>query len=85
MPGESHGQRSLSGYSPWGPKESDMTELLPYSTPALQESFTGLVSVCVVKLDGIIILFSHYHYFPLGVQKGDSFHCYHHDSPLWES
>ena len=26
LPGESHGQRSLVGYSPWGPKESDMTE-----------------------------------------------------------
>ena len=25
-PGESHGQRSLPGYSPWGHKESDMTE-----------------------------------------------------------
>ena len=25
MPGESHGQRSLVGYSPWGHKESDMT------------------------------------------------------------
>ena len=24
-PGESHGQRSLAGYSPWGPKELDMT------------------------------------------------------------
>ena len=23
MPGESHGQRSLAGYSPWGHKESD--------------------------------------------------------------
>ena len=23
-----HGQRSLVGYSPWGPKESDMTEQL---------------------------------------------------------
>ena len=27
-PGESHGQRSLAGYSPWGRKESDMTEQL---------------------------------------------------------
>ena len=27
-PGESHGQRSLVGYSPWGHKESDMTEQL---------------------------------------------------------
>ena len=26
LPGESHGQRSLVGYSPWGCKEVDMTE-----------------------------------------------------------
>ena len=25
LPGESHGQRSLEGYSPWGLKESDTT------------------------------------------------------------
>ena len=28
LPGESHGQRSLVGYSPWGHKELDMTERL---------------------------------------------------------
>ena len=28
MPGESHGQRNLVGYSPWGRKESDTTEQL---------------------------------------------------------
>ena len=28
LPGEFHGQRSLAGYSPWGRKESDMTEQL---------------------------------------------------------
>ena len=28
LPGESHGQRSLVGYSPWGCRESDTTELL---------------------------------------------------------
>ena len=27
LPGEFHGQRSLAGYSPWGHKESDMTEM----------------------------------------------------------
>ena len=27
LPGKSHGQRSLVGYSPWGHKESDMTSL----------------------------------------------------------
>ena len=26
LPGESHGQRNLAGYSSWGPKESDTTE-----------------------------------------------------------
>ena len=26
LPGELHGQKSLVGYSPWGRKESDMTE-----------------------------------------------------------
>ena len=26
LPGESHGQRSLVGYSPWGPKELGITE-----------------------------------------------------------
>ena len=28
LPGESHGQRSLEGYSPWHCKESDTTEQL---------------------------------------------------------
>ena len=27
LPGESHGQRSLAGYSPWGHKESGMIEV----------------------------------------------------------
>ena len=26
LPGEFHGQRSLAGYSLWGPKESDMAK-----------------------------------------------------------
>ena len=30
LPGKSHGQRSLVGYSPWGHKESDMTEQLHF-------------------------------------------------------
>ena len=31
LPGKSHGLRSLVGYSPWGRKESDMTEQLSLS------------------------------------------------------
>ena len=30
LPGKSHGQRSLVGYSPWGQEESDMTEQLHF-------------------------------------------------------
>ena len=31
LPGEFHGQRSLESYSPWGHKESDMTQQLSMS------------------------------------------------------
>ena len=31
LPGESHGQRSLVGYSPWSRKESDTTELVTHT------------------------------------------------------
>ena len=31
LPGESHGQRSLAGHSPWGHKESDTTEVTEHA------------------------------------------------------
>ena len=31
LAGESHGQRSLVGYNPWGHKESDMTEVTEHT------------------------------------------------------
>ena len=31
IPGESHGKRSLAGYSPWGCKESDTAEVTEHS------------------------------------------------------
>ena len=31
LPGESHGQRSLAGYSPWGCKEPDTTEVTEHT------------------------------------------------------
>ena len=37
LPGESHGLRSLVGYSPWGHKESDTTEELSTITMYLKE------------------------------------------------
>ena len=35
MPGESHGQRSLVGYSPWGRKESDTTDVTLHAGTSL--------------------------------------------------
>ena len=32
LPGESHGQRNMVGYSPWGRKESDTTEVTEHTT-----------------------------------------------------
>ena len=46
LPGQSHGQRSLVGYSPWGREESDMTEQHTHSvlgTPH-QKSCSGQVT-----------------------------------------
>ena len=37
LPEESHGQRSLAGYSPWGCKELDTTERLTLSLAHLCE------------------------------------------------
>ena len=41
LPAESHGQRSLGGYSPWGCKELDTTERLNTSPSCLSEQ-TGV-------------------------------------------
>ena len=43
MPGESHGQKSLAVYSPWGHKESDTTEQLPQHKPSLSFKVTHYV------------------------------------------
>ena len=39
LPGEFHGQKSLAGYSPWGHKESDMTERLTLSSSLYTVSY----------------------------------------------
>ena len=46
LPGESHGQRSLVGYSPWGCKQSDTTQWLnKYKTVAKNFPKTSSVDV----------------------------------------
>ena len=59
LPGESHGQRSLMGYSPWGCKELDMTEWLSTYTEnfisihhlRMWPHFIGSLLMCLVKLE----------------------------------
>jgi len=41
LPGESYGQRSLVGYSPWGRKESDMTEQVTLSLAEVPKRIVG--------------------------------------------
>ena len=50
LPGESHGQRSLAGCSPWGHKGSDMTEHV------CTESFTDSPSWVVTGLFSFILI-----------------------------
>ena len=42
LPGKSHGWRSLGGCSPWGRKESDMTEWLHFHLPRLEKACTAM-------------------------------------------
>ena len=43
LPGESHGQRSLAGYSPWDHKELDTTEWLTHTQARLSSSWLSYV------------------------------------------
>ena len=45
LPGKSHGQRSLVGYSPWGRQESDTTEQLHFHFHALEKEMETHSSV----------------------------------------
>ena len=62
-PGESHGQKSLVGYSPWGRKDSDTTEQLntffSLSPVAYGKSRRGLLEgVVALSLTGHLFLLS---------------------------
>ena len=58
LPGESHGQRSLAGYSPRGQKELNTTEVLQHSV----EIFLDLL--CWTHFPGIYVFFF-FHYWIL--------------------
>ena len=57
LPGESHGQRSLVGYSPEGHKESDMTEVTEHSVSSHKGmDFKVTVTEILHCLDNILYL-----------------------------
>ena len=54
LPGKSHGQRSLIGYSPWGCKESDTTEWLHFhfSLSCIEKEMATHSSVLAWRIPG---------------------------------
>ena len=49
LPRESHGQRSLADYSPWGHKESDTTEVTNrHNIPVLSDRFQSFLMTSTV-------------------------------------
>ena len=48
LPGKSHGQRSLVGYSPWGLKESDATERLHFTSLLLAHIRSLINTFCCI-------------------------------------
>ena len=64
--GKSHGWRSMVGYSPWGRRESDMTEQLHFFTSSDQMYVINFLALCaffqnIMDLDS----FSAQYSFPL--------------------
>ena len=55
-PGESHGQRSPAGYSPWGCKELDTTEQLSVYTHTDTQCICSAVQLYVVEIYQMVIL-----------------------------
>ena len=62
LPGKSHGQRSLVGYSPWGRKESDTTERLHFLVYSYEHPFLPYlhinIELFVVQLLSRVRLFA---------------------------
>ena len=50
LPGKSHGQRSVVGYSPWGHKESDTTEQLHYQPLVNSSQICWFCLSCTVEV-----------------------------------
>ena len=54
LPGESHGQRNLMGYSPWGCKESDRTKVIIFRTEAIKHTHIRTLLSLFVNYDWLL-------------------------------
>ena len=71
LPGKSHGWRSLVGYSPWGCKESDTTELLHF----LHENIKGhIFPFKVLSSQELIILIIFKTFYPRSKYLEEAIH-----------
>ena len=57
LPGKFHGQRRLVDYSPWGHKESDMTERLNVRTLTHTQSINNIPK-SIYKVSILVTVFS---------------------------
>ena len=64
LPGESHGQRSLEGYSPWGYKVSDMTEWLGTNTVNIPNTSSHLIFLTAHKIKATFSTYRWRHWHP---------------------
>ena len=71
LPGKSHGQRSLVGCSPWGCKESDMTEWLTLSLLSCKNIWS-MQDVVLLLLSTIWL--SHLHGLSMGLPRQEYWH-----------
>ena len=69
LPGKFHGQRNLAGYSPWGHKESAMTEHISTNYSSL--SLPYVYAACHIL--GTVAVFIIYFYIDDSVERGGPF------------
>ena len=69
LSGESHGQRNLAGYSPWGRKESDTTEQLTHTQ--VDRSFSSKEEASFNFMASLTICSE------FGAQDNKVCHCFH--------
>ena len=70
LPWKSHGQRSLVGYSPWGHKESDMTERLHFHFHRLSKGQSWLTIWLSNDINPMWILIAYFTIRNISNEKG---------------